>query len=137
MKRFWIFCLAAALLLSDCATPAPEPKTLTVFAAASLTDAFGEIGKAFEAAHPGVTAKFNFGGSQSLRTQIEQGAGADVFASANTKEMDTLVAGQFVAENSAQIFLTNQLVVILPASNPAGLTRLADLSSPSFFSLKI
>jgi len=108
-------------------TTTPEPRTLTVFAAASLTDAFGDIGQAFEAANPGVTVKFNFAGSQTLRTQIEQGANVDVFASANIKEMDTLVAGKFIAENSAQVFLTNQLVVILPASNPAGLKELADL----------
>ena len=142
MKRFLIFFLAAALMLSGCAAPTPsdvptaaptatlEPKTLTVFAAASLTNAFGEIGKAFEAANPGVTVKFNFGGSQAIRTQIEQGAQADVFASANIKEMDTLVTGKFVAADSAKIFLTNQLVVIMPAKNPAGLTVLADLSKP-------
>jgi molybdate transport system substrate-binding protein len=106
----------------------PEPRTLTVFAAASLTDAFSEIGKAFEAANPGVTVSFNFAGSQALRTQIEQGAKADVFASANTKEMDTLVTGSFVATDSAQIFLNNKLVVIMPANNPAGLSQLADLA---------
>ncbi len=162
MKRFLVFFLTAALLLSACgvvpvpardAAPAtevptaaptaipptaaptavlptatPEPRTLTVFAAASLTNAFGEIGKAFETVNPGVTVTFNFAGSQALRTQVEQGAQADVFASANTKEMDTLVTGNFVAAESAQVFLTNQLVVILPASNPAGLTALADLT---------
>jgi molybdate transport system substrate-binding protein len=106
----------------------PEPQTLTVFAAASLTNAFDEIGKTFETANPGVTVKFNFGGSQAIRTQIEQGAKADVFASANTKEMDTLVTSKFVAADNAQIFLTNQLVVIMPASNPAGLTTLTDLT---------
>ena len=151
MKRFLILFLSLALLLAGCAAPTPttapatevatvvstaiptatpEPKTLTVFAAASLTNAFGEIGKAFEAANPGVTIKFNFGGSQALRTQIEQGAQTDVFASANAKEMDTLVSGKFVAADSAKIFLTNQLVVIMPAKNPAGLTVLADLSKP-------
>src|SRR3990172_4554103 len=57
-----------------------EPRTLTIYAAASLTDAFTEIGKTFEAEHPGVTVVFSFGGSQNLRTQIEQGAPADVFA---------------------------------------------------------
>lgn len=135
MKRFWIVILTIALLLSACnaktSKPAtPEPKTLTVFAAASLTDAFGEIGKNFEAANPGVTVQFNFAGSQTLRTQIEQGAQADVFASANTKEMDTLVSDKSVAANSAQIFLKNQLVVVMPANNAAGLTTLADLAKP-------
>lgn len=134
MKRFWVVLLAVALLLSACGAPvpttAPEPKTLTVFAAASLTNAFEEIGKAFEAANPGVTVEFNFAGSQTLRTQIEQGAQADVFASANSKEMDALVVGNLVAADSAKIFLTNQLVAIMPANNPAGVTALADLAKP-------
>lgn len=111
-------------------TSTPEPRTLTVFAAASLTDAFTEIGKNFEAEHPGVTMTFNFAGSPALRTQIEQGAPADVFASANTKEMDTLVTGTLVADGTQLIFLTNKLVVILPANNPAALEKLADLANP-------
>ncbi len=112
------------------ATPEPEPQTLTVFAAASLTDAFIEIGAAFDAANPGVTTTFNFGGSQTLRTQIEEGAPVDVFASANAKEMDTLVTGSFVTADIAQVFLTNKLVVILPADNPAALEKLEDLANP-------
>jgi molybdate transport system substrate-binding protein len=111
-------------------TATPETQTLIVFAAASLTNAFGEIGKTFEAAHPGVTVTYNFGGSQVLRTQIEQGAQADVFASANAKEMDALVTGKFVAADTSKIFLTNRLVVIMPANNPAGLATLADLAKP-------
>jgi molybdate transport system substrate-binding protein len=136
MKRTLIILLTLVFLLGACAGPAPAavatgaPKTLTVLAAASLTEAFSEIGKAFEAANPGVTVKISFGGSQTLRTQIEQGAQADVFASANTKEMDTLVTDKLVGANSAQVFLTNQLVVILPAGNPAGLATLSDLSKP-------
>ncbi|MBK9211277.1 MAG: molybdate ABC transporter substrate-binding protein [Anaerolineales bacterium] len=112
------------------ATPEPEPQTLTVFAAASLTDAFIEIGAAFDAANPGVTTTFNFGGSQTLRTQIEEGAPVDVFASANAKEMDTLVTDNFVTADIAQVFLTNKLVVILPADNPAALEKLEDLANP-------
>lgn len=109
---------------------APETRTLTVFAAASLTDAFMEIGAAFDTAHPGVTTTFNFAGSQALRTQIEEGAPVDVFASASGREMDTLVEGKFVADGIKQIFLTNKLVVILPADNPAGLEKLEDLTNP-------
>jgi molybdate transport system substrate-binding protein len=159
MKRFWIILLTAALLLSSCASPVPittsatevpalapseiptevpiiahsptaESVNLTVFAAASLTNAFGEIGKAFEAGNPGVNVKFNFGGSQALRTQVEQGAPGDVFASANIKEMDALIKGGLVAADSAKIFLTNQLVVIMPTNNPAGLLELKDLEKP-------
>jgi molybdate transport system substrate-binding protein len=127
--------LSAVLILSACAAGAPtaayRPGTvLTVFAAASLTSAFGDIGKAFEAANPGVKVQFNFAGSQALRTQVEQGAAADVFASANATEMDTLVAGKLVVSDSVRSFLTNQLVVVMPAKNSAGLANLADLSRP-------
>ena len=115
---------------TEAPTAAPEARTLTVFAAASLTDAFTEIGKNFEASNPGVTATFNFAGSQALRTQIEEGAPVDVFASASGKEMDTLLTGKFVDEGMPQIFLTNKLVVILPADNPAGLEKLEDLANP-------
>ncbi len=111
-------------------TPEPEPQTLTVFAAASLTDAFTEIGAAFDAANPGVTTTFNFAGSQALRTQIEEGAPADVFASASGKEMETLVTGAFVGADVSQVFLSNKLVVILPADNPAALEKLEDLANP-------
>lgn len=130
MKRTGLFFLVLALLLSACSPKAPQARTLTVFAAASLTDAFSEIGAAFESANPGVTVALNFAGSQALRTQIEQGAAADVFASANTREMDALVTGDFVAAGSPQVFLTNQLIVVMPADNPAGLTSLNDLSRP-------
>src|SRR5262245_31236201 len=154
MKRFINIILFLMLLLAGCApastpaptavpatevptsaltetpTAAPEVHTLTVFAAASLTDAFMEIGAAFDAANPGVTTTFNFAGSQALRTQIEEGAPVDVFASASGKEMDTLVEGKFVADGIKQIFLTNKLVVILPADNPAGLKKLEDLANP-------
>jgi molybdate transport system substrate-binding protein len=111
-------------------TSAPDARTLSVYAAASLTDAFTEIGKNFESANPGVSVTFNFAGSQALRTQIEEGAPADVFASANKTEMDALVKDAFVTKGTPQVFLNNKLVVILPANNPAGLTKLADLANP-------
>jgi molybdate transport system substrate-binding protein len=119
------------VLLSACAlnTPRAASVTLTVFAAASLTESFGEIATAFEASHPGVDVSLNFAGSNTLRAQIEQGAQADVFASANTKEMDTLVTNGFVKE-SPQIFLTNRLVVITPANNPAKLSKFNELARP-------
>lgn len=132
MKRLFSVFALICLTLSACSggEASTETRMLTVYAAASLTDAFTEIGKSFEASNPGVTVVFNFGGSQNLRTQIEQGAPADVFASANTKEMDTLVAGKLVKTASPRIFLTNQLVVILPKNNPAGITSLEELSKP-------
>lgn len=134
MKRLFFLIIVLALALTACGAPASttasEPVTLTVFAAASLTDAFTEIGAAFEDTNPGVTVTFNFAGSQGLRTQIEEGARADVFASANTREMDTLVSNGFVAQDAPLLFLTNQLVVILPADNPAGIVSLEDLAKP-------
>lgn len=130
MKHILVFVLAALLTPYACSAPPPTVKqeTLMVFAAASLSDAFEEIGNAFEADHPGVTVKLNFGASQALRTQIEQGAQADVFASANPKEIEALMAGNFVDAQSPQIFLTNQLVVIMPAHNPARVENLVDLA---------
>lgn len=128
--------LCVAFILSACAAGAPTPAAnpsgtvLTVFAAASLTSAFGDIGKRFESANPGVKVQFNFAGSQALRTQIAQGAAVDVFASANTTEMDTLVAGKLVLSETARIFLTNELVVVMPAKNGADLKTLSDLSRP-------
>jgi len=133
MKRVLCLSLLFVFYIAGCApamtATAPEPRTLHVFAAASLTDAFTEIGKNFKTANPGVTVTFNFAGSQALRTQIEEGAPADVFASANKTEMDTLVAGVHVTEGTPQIFLNNRLVVILPSDNPAALEKLEDLAS--------
>jgi molybdate transport system substrate-binding protein len=121
---------AATSVPTTAPTSTPAPTTLTVFAAASLTGAFGEIGKAFEAAHPGVTVKFSFAGSQVLRTQIEQGALADVFASADHKNMDPLVTENLVATGADQDFATNLLIVILPPKNPANIQTLQDLAKP-------
>ncbi len=123
--------LQLTLFLVACGTATtPKPQTLTVFAASSLTDAFTEIGKNFENGNPGVTVTFNFAGSQALRTQIEEGAPVDVFASASSKEMDTLVTGKFVADGVKQVFLNNKLVVIVPTDNPAGLETLEDIAKP-------
>jgi len=132
MKRFISLVVFLSLILSACNLSNAKSglRTLTVYAAASLTDAFTEIGKAFEASNSGVTVVFNFGGSQNLRTQIEQGAPADVFASATTKEMDTLIAQNMVKAGAPKVFLTNRLVVILPKDNPAGVASLEDLSNP-------
>ena len=124
--------LLLSLLLGGCSNSnvGTEPRRLTVYAAASLSDAFTEMGQAFEVAHPRIAVTFNFGGSQNLRTQIEQGAPADVFASANAKEMDALVSGNLVRPSAPKIFLRNQLILILPKDNPAGITSLEDLGRP-------
>lgn len=104
--------------------------TLNVFAAASLIDAFTEIGKNFEAANPGTTVTFNFAGSQALQTQIEEGAPADVFASAGRTQMDALVTENLIAQDAPQQFLSNKLIVIMPKDNPAGVATLEDLTGP-------
>lgn len=109
-------------------TSAPEPRTLTVLAAASLTEAFSELGEIFEAQNPGVTVAFSFAGSQQLAQQLDQGAPADVFASASKKYMDAAVTSDRVAQTAPQIFVTNRLVVIFPKDNPAGLMELKDLA---------
>ncbi len=106
----------------------PEVRNLTVFAAASLADAFTEIGNHFEAAHPGTSVTFNFAGSQTLSTQLAQGAVADVFASANHTEMDKMVAAHLVAQGAPVDFATNRLMVILPEDNPANFQSLQDLA---------
>jgi molybdate transport system substrate-binding protein len=139
MNRTLALILFFSLFLMGCA-PAPvsaiDPTTpsgtgtLHVFAAASLTDAFTEIGRNFETANPGTRIAFNFAGSQALRTQIEEGAPADIFASANQTEMEALIADSLIAQAAPQQFLTNQLVVILPENNPAGLEKLEDVAKP-------
>ncbi len=111
-------------------TATPEPRTLTVFAAASLTDAFTEIGNSYESAHPGVTVVLNFAGSQTLSTQIIQGAIADVFASANHTEMDKVVAANLIQKDAPKDFLTNKLLVVLPLNNTANIQTLQDLARP-------
>ena len=108
----------------------PVQHSLTVFAAASLSGAFDEIGTNFESANPGVNVRFNFAGSQILRTQIEQGALADVFASADHKNMDILFADNLIIKNTYQDFATNKLIIILPEANPGNVQSLGDLAKP-------
>lgn len=127
MKR-WVGMILIGLVLGmPPATIAQEEVTLTVFAAASLTDAFEEIATHFEAAHPGVEVVFNFAGSSDLAAQLAEGAPADVFASANTRQMTAAQdAGRIAGE--PRIFARNRLVLIVPADNPAGIESLADLA---------
>jgi molybdate transport system substrate-binding protein len=107
-----------------------QPVTLNVFAAASLTDAFGRIGDQFAAAHPGVEVVFNFAGSNQLATQIGEGAPADVFASANRAQMAVAIETGRIVSGTQQTFARNRLVVVTPSDNPAGLAALPDLAQP-------
>lgn len=101
---------------------------ITVFAAASLTDAFDEVGAAFGEANPDVNVEFNYGPSSGLREQILEGAPADVFASANTSNMDQVVEGG--AAESPEEFVTNRLQIAVPSGNPGGVDGLDDFADP-------
>ena len=106
----------------------PVSGTVTVFAAASLKEAFTKLGQQFEASHPGVKVVFNFGPSSGLATQITQGAPADVFASASTKNMGQVVsAGKAVTPKK---FVSNVMEIAVPPKNPANITQLSDLAKP-------
>ena len=104
-----------------------QPVKLNVFAAASLQGAFTDIGKAFSPAHSNVTVTFNFAGSDALATQINQGAPADVFASANATQMNNVVTPGNIAGSAVKTFAHNRLVVIYPAANPTNIQSLRDL----------
>lgn len=97
--------------------------SITVFAAASLTDAFGEMASTFEDENPGSTVELNFGASSALREQILAGAPADVFASANTSNMDQLVDADAV-QGEPEMFAANQLEIAVPAGNPGNVEGL-------------
>lgn len=103
--------------------------SLTVFAAASLTDAFQQVKQDLEREHPNLTITFNFGGSQALVTQLGEGARADVFASANVAQMNAAVGQESIAGEPV-IFARNLLAIVVPAANPAGVVAPADLGKP-------
>ena len=103
---------------------------LVVLAAASLAEAFTDLGRVFEGSHPGVGVIFNFAGSRALRTQIEEGAVADVFASASALELESLVASGRIEAGAGRSFAGNRLIVILPRGNPAAVGTLGDLARP-------
>lgn len=130
------FALVASVLLvtAGCGPEAPKEtispdNPITVFAAASLKDAFTELGKQFEAEHGGVNITFNFAGSSDLVAQIQQGAPADVFASADTTNMDKAVADDLVA-GSPLNFASNTLQIATPPDNPAKVDSIDDLAAP-------
>lgn len=105
-----------------------QDRPVIVFAASSLTDAFREIGDAL-AVERGVTVRFNFAGSSQLRTQLEQGATADVFASADQIQLDRARSAGLIA-GPDRAFAENRLVIVAPAANPAAVASPADLARP-------
>ncbi len=140
MRRFrhalMLFILLCTLFLAACggstssttstATTAPAVTILNVFAAASLKESFNVIAAKYTRAHPNITIKLNFAGSQILEQQIASGAPADVFASADQTTMQKAVDAGLVG--NSQVFVKNRLTVIIPAANPGNINTLKDLS---------
>ena len=130
---------SAGLLLAACSTPSTAPRvtetadpvhgTVTVLAAASLTEVYGELAARFEKLHPGVTITESFGGSSALAAQIVQGAPADILATANEATMKT-VTDAGLADGTPIVYATNILTLVVPPSNPANITAVADLAKP-------
>jgi molybdate transport system substrate-binding protein len=140
MRRFALTIAAlAAVALAGCSSngsssgasssASASTGTITVFAAASLTGTFTQLGKQFEAAHPGDTVKFSFGPSSGLATQITSGAPADVFAPAAPKNMDQVVSAGDAS--NPQDFAKNSMEVAVPPNNPAKVTSVTDLAKKS------
>ncbi|MFG2107595.1 molybdate ABC transporter substrate-binding protein [Micromonospora chersina] len=125
---------ALSLALTGCGgaddeSGAEQDGTVTVFAAASLTETFTKLGRDFESAHPGTRVVLNFAGSSALATQITQGAPADVFAAASPATMKTVTdAGD--AAGPPAVLVRNQLVIAVPEGNPDRVGGLADLARP-------
>lgn len=129
--------VSAALLLAACSTPSTAPTatttadpltgTVTVLAAASLTEVYGDLAAQFEKLHPNVTITENFGGSSALAAQIVQGAPADLFATANEATMKTVTDAN-LADGTPIVYATNILTLVVPPTNPAGVTTVADLA---------
>jgi molybdate transport system substrate-binding protein len=121
----------AQLAAAPAAQPAgADPVDLNIFAAASLSAAFEEIGAQFRAAHPQANPVFNFAGSQQLAQQINAGAPADVFASANDTQIKVLIDAGRVVTGTQKTCARNRLVLVYPQDNPAGLAALTDLARP-------
>jgi len=134
----WVVLPVTALLVAGCGESAGGAGdagastdglsgTLTVFAAASLTDVFTDLGDQLTDDNPDLDVQFNFAGSSALATQITQGAPADVFASANEEQM-TVVTDAGLADGDPGVFTGNVLEIAVPTGNPAGITGLADFA---------
>jgi molybdate transport system substrate-binding protein len=122
MRRCVLVSVIGSLLIVACGGD-DDSADVTVFAASSLTEAFTEIGDAFEAEHPGTAVTFSFGASSALATQISEGAAADVFASADPATMGR------VADDAA-VFATNRPVIVVEPGNPLGIEDVDDLADP-------
>jgi len=119
------------LVLLACLSPAlaEEGERLTVFCGAGLTGALSEIGGIYENA-TNISVEFNFDGAPALRSQIEQGAYADIFIPADLKHMNALKSEGFINNSTVEVFARNKVAIIVPNDNPASITGLKDLASP-------
>ena len=141
MKKRWVAAVSVLAVLAfvpalwirsgrSTDPPLSKPVTIVVLAAASLSEAFTEIGQQFEAEHPGARALLGFGNSEQLALQLAQGAPGDVFASADVAPMEAAVVAGRVARGGPLVFARNRLVVICPKDNPANLMGLHSLAEP-------
>ncbi|WP_369140059.1 molybdate ABC transporter substrate-binding protein [Modestobacter versicolor] len=135
MRRRFAAAAVAVLALAGCGSGDDGADdelsgTVTVFAAASLTDVFTDLGARLEDDHPGLAVRFNFAGSSALAAQLTQGAPADVYASADTDQMDVVTNDELVSR-APTLFATNTLEIAVPPGNPGGITDLADLADPA------
>jgi molybdate transport system substrate-binding protein len=129
----WIIGVGLALGTRPGQAAQPAPQEVVVFAAASLREVFEKVAADFEKQHQGVTVRLSFAGSQELRTQLEHGARADVFASADPKHLNLLHGLGLVP--APVVFARNRPVVVVPAANPAKLATFADLPKARYIVL--
>src|SRR4051794_30185411 len=126
MTRRLVTAVLAVLVLAGCDSAADHPRdaqgTLTVFAAASLTDVFTQLGQTLETQRPGLHVRFTFAGSSALAAQIDEGAPADVFASADGAQMARVAK---LAQGTPLTFASNVLEIAVPKGNPGHVTGLA------------
>lgn len=132
MRRAVVALAAVCLVVSACGqsgVSAPDERTVTVLAAASLTDVFGSLARRYERAHPGTQVRVSFGGSSALAQQVIRGADADVLATADASTMRQ-VTDEGLVVGAPRSFARNAVVLVVPAGNSAGVRGLADLGKP-------
>lgn len=127
MSHAWARAVLVSIIVAGCSSGGGNDAELFVFAASSLTGAFGAVEARFESSHPDVDVVFNFGPSDGLAAQIQSEGTADVFASASTRWMDEVAADPGVTDRLD--FVQNRLVIVTPADDPAGISALADLAA--------
>lgn len=125
-----IFIAACGSLSEENLEKDPVRQQLTIYAAASLAEAFTDLAEQFETSHPNVDVAISFAGSQQIAQQLSQGAPGDLFASANAKQMENAIFAGRVMSGADQIFIHNQLMIILPWDNPGNIIGVKDLDKP-------